>query len=156
MEIPIWAARSSGPVTHFWFEQGGLVRRVCDGAVHEAQESGPPGVFVPCSACKDIYVEDVVRGRGAFVLDTENPMPYNMVSTTQNTIAIPETLVAIPENMVEGGLAVPKISMASFARFYEARPARKVSIIRDIRARRANKGDYLNRTSTASYATHCG
>ena len=147
MEIPIWAARSSGPVTHFWFEHEGSVRRVCDGTLREercAPESSD--VFVPCGRCKGIYLEDVLYGGRALALDTAPGMLENVVRTQENMVRTQESRVHAQEDRVEeSDLIVPRISMASFARFYESRPASQVSIVRDLRIRQANPKQYLRR-----------
>ena len=162
--IHIWAAKPSGndPTTHFWFERDGVRYRICDGALWtERQEcNNIPDFPVPCSLCKETYLEDVLRGKKLLHLLTEPPEPLFAVETAldirhdpNNNGVYPHEFVVcaiqsqwVPhQNMeVEGGI-VPRVPIGSFARFYEARPAGQVRIVRDIRTRLLDPEGYKNR-----------
>ena len=138
-EIPIWSARNSGPVIHFWFKQDGIHRRICDGMSWTViQQAAHRDLAVPCRICKELYLEDVLRGRKVLTLATSDFTPYNGIGIPYYPVA--NTNYGV-ETLKERSPALPRISMAQFARFYEVRPAHQVKIIRDIRMQLANPDD---------------
>ena len=148
-DIAIWAERSKGldPTTHFWFaETDGSRYRICDGQtwVEEPKRASTTDalVFVPCKKCKDLYLTDVLHGRKVLTILPEPP-------TYDSGVYNPETLVDTQENMVyypkKGVSSMPRISIASFAKFYEVRPAAQVRIVRDIRSRMMDPERYFAR-----------
>ena len=82
-EILIWSARDSGPVIHFWFDVGGLHRRVCDGAPWEGPRDRG-NIALPCRACKELYVEDVTCGRPVLALAASEFNPESGIATPEN------------------------------------------------------------------------
>lgn len=138
-EILIWTARDSGPVIHFWFEQDGIHRRICDGTPWTVIQQADHGdLAVPCRICKELYLEDVLRARKVLTLAASDFTPHNGIGTPYYGVANGDYGVETPKERVP---TLPKISMAQFARFYEVRPADQVRIVRDIRMQLANPDD---------------
>ena len=165
----------SDPTTHFWFEESGVRYRICDGTrwAEGRGVDNPPDFAVPCNSCIEIYLEDVLRGLRLLHLSPESPpvlpqvhplelvegasfsvahplakwgdTPYYRVSTLEKegtsanaTHRTPEILEARLHDML-------KVPIGSFARFYEARPADQVRIVRDIRNRLVDPEGYTQR-----------
>ena len=132
-DIAIWTdTEFSSSVTHFWFEQDGGYHRICDNRPWEdsesrrAEQSESP---IPCPSCRSLYLEDVLYGRKALRIWVDSPSLKEDGATPYNEIDTPKTGGSLS---LERG-AMPKIPMASFAKFYEVRPAEQVRIVRDIR-----------------------
>ena len=160
-DISIWAAKPPGidPTTHFWFDQETVWRRICDGGIWIERHTSDnrPDFPVPCSLCEETYLADVLLGKKVLHLLHEPPAPPlddpidNNGKRADNRI-YPRYLGGytlnsqgqVPEMRVEI-IAMPKVPIGSFARFYEARPAGQVRIVRDIRSRLLDPEGYKNR-----------
>jgi len=150
--IPVWADRPSGlnPTTHFWFEQSGLRRRICDSEQWlEELETADASVFVPCTPCQELYLKDFPYGPQRFEVLPEppdltsdgHPKQYGVYSLLNGEYT-PRDREHTPG---KAGRAMPIVPMASFAKFYEVRPAHQVSIVRDIRMQQADQEGYSGR-----------
>lgn len=79
--IAIWPATARGQnVTHFWYEANSGFRRACDNEgwpVGDALVTSPASVYAGCDACRDLYVEDIVKcdGRLRVVSHVEMEVP---------------------------------------------------------------------------------
>ena len=142
-EILLWSARDSGPITHFWFEEGDLYRRICDGvAWSETSHSSFDGKAIPCRGCKDMYVEDVVYGRKVLTLASSDFTPrdrnepiYNRVEPLYNRVEPLYNRVTSSEKEL---FEMPRVALSQFANFYEARPAGQVKVVRQVREQLAS------------------
>ena len=159
--IMCWAERPPGPdpTVHFWTEHpDGERYRLCDGdawpnlltvepARSTASEDEEP--YVPCSACQETYLADVLNGRKLLNIlpfppsqDTGSYTIKNAGYAIQNRVYPPNHMVSLSST---GGQNMPRIPLSLFANFYEARPAAQVSIVRDIRTRMLNPKEYRRR-----------
>ena len=152
--IFIWAAKLPGvdPATHFWFERDGVRYRICDGVrwIEGTGSDNRPDFPVPCGLCKETYLEDVLRGVKLLHLLPKPPALDNKIDTTENGVYPSKNEVYPPKNRVypseNTGVAVavvPKVPVKMFAEFYQARPAKQVSIVRTIRTRLINPEMYM-------------
>ena len=143
-EIPLWSARDSGPITHFWFEKDGIHRRVCDGAAwSKTSHVSFDGAALPCRDCKELYVEDVVYGQKILTLASSDFTPhdgvepiYSRVAPSYNRIEPAHNGVTSPRKEV---FEVPSVALSQFANFYEARPAGQVKVVRQVREQLASR-----------------
>ena len=152
----IWAAKPPGidPTTHFWFEQDGIRYRICDGIrwIEGQEPDNCPDFPVPCGKCKETYLEDLLRGNKRLHLLAESPWPQNATPLRENATPLRENATPLRENVirynrtvVQGDQSMIEIPMSLFARFYEARPAAQVRIVRDIRQRLLHPKEYKMR-----------
>ena len=150
----IWAAKVPGidPTTHFWFERGGVQYRICDGVrwIEGTGTDNRPNFSVPCSLCKETYLEDVLRGAKLLHLLPEPPALDNNVGTPDNRVSLSNLRVypivsgRVPhETQGLEAVVMPKVPVKMFAGFYEGRPAKQVSIVRTIRTRLINPEMYM-------------
>ena len=137
---------------HFWFERDGVRYRICDGVrwIEGTGADNRPDFPVPCGLCKETYLEDVLRGAKLLHLLPEPPALDNKVDTPENGVYPPINRVSSPnnrvypsENMGVEVAVVPKVPVKMFAEFYQARPAKQVSIVRTIRTRLVNPEMYM-------------
>ena len=151
--IDIWAGRPKGkdPTIHFWFERDdGIPYRICDGAVwrEHPKADDDPVPFTPCRLCKEVYLADVLHGRKVLTIAPEPPASVE-AHTLYNGMDNPKTVVYTPLNGVSypknGVSEMPRVPMSMFAKFYEVRPAKQVSIVREIRARLNAPDLYMSR-----------
>ena len=159
--IFIWAAKVTGidPTTHFWFERDDVRYRICDGVrwIEGTGADNRPDFPVPCGFCKETYLEDVLRGAKLLYLLPEPPALDNKVDTSENR-AYPTKIMVYPtrlrvypivsdrytlETRGQEVSIMPKVPVKMFAEFYEARPAKQVSIVRNIRTRLINPEMYM-------------
>ena len=67
--LPIWTGvlgNDPERVTHFWYrDASGVALRLCDGdtPADTPEPEREPDTCTPCTACKSIYVDDIVNGR---------------------------------------------------------------------------------------------
>ena len=145
--IPIWTGRSGGldPTGHYWLDAGGFSERLCDGEPRGVQpDRSSPDILAPCGSCQDLYLEDVLYGRKAFVLLADPPefdTKKNGVYTHKNMVYTPENGVYVEPKEVQ----MPRVSFGMFSRFYDERPAGQVRVVRDIRSRVADPKRYIQR-----------
>ena len=138
----IWAAKVPGidPTTHFWFERGGVQYRICDGVrwIEGTGTDNRPNFSVPCSLCKETYLEDVLRGAKLLHLLPEPPALDNNEGTPDNGV-YPSNLRVYPivsgevppETQGLEAVIMPKVPVKMFAGFYEVlRPSSKASFNR--------------------------
>ena len=151
--ILVWSGRPSGPdpTTHFWFDQAGTRLRICDNVAWsewpEYDASGPVA-YVPCRLCKELYLEDVMYGRHVLDVLPEPPAPDENGHPPLFEVYSPYNRGYTKESQYtpkEQGDAMPTIPIASFARFYEARPASQPRIVRDIRIQQSDPDSYRKR-----------
>ena len=152
--ISIWAAKIPGidPTTHFWFERDGVRYRICDSVrwIEGTGTDNRPDFPVPCGLCKETYLEDVFHGAKLLHLLPEPPALDNKVHTTDNGVYPTNNRVYTPifdryTPDIQGleVVVLPKVPVKMFAEFYEARPAKQVSIVRTIRTRLINPEMYM-------------
>ena len=144
-DIAIWPDTDfSSSIVHFWFEQDGHHRRICDsrlwedGEAHQSEQSASP---TPCPYCKSLYLEDVLYGKKVLRIEADPPLLKKDIVPAYNGVYSPKIGGTQP---LEGDV-MPKIPMSSFARFYEVRPAEQVRIVRDIRTRLMAPDRYITR-----------
>ena len=152
--IFIWAAKLPGvdPATHFWFEWDGVRYRICVGVrwIEGTGADNRPDFPVPCGLCKETDLEDVLRGAKLLHLLPEPPALDNKIDTPDNGVYPSKTEVYSPNPRVypsaNAGVEVAvvlKVPVKMFADFYQARPAKQVSIVRTIRTRLINPEMYM-------------
>ena len=136
LQVEIWPFRSadSDPRTHFWYKDEKAFKRLCDNLPWERKPVNDNGLGfpVPCQACQDLYVEDVVYGRGLLLIRSEIPFVASIRSTQQQRIA--EKSIDSAYNGVYTrynectphytesecsleALVMPKVTMTFFAKF---------------------------------------
>ena len=117
LKIALWQGRPSGPDprSHLWFEtHQGLSARICDGTswLNVPEDDAEIGVEPLCAACKDMFAADSLRGKQAFQLSPQ-PAAYRGYPLYNEGTPCREQI------------AMPTISMLTFARFYVARKERQ-------------------------------
>ena len=156
-DILIWAGRPEGndPTSHFWYEQSDRsLIRLCDDAPwldEEPESDYPDDVFLPCRPCKEIYLEDILHGLRVLNIQSR-PLPRSRKqppSPVQNGMHSPNYTPSPVQNGIyshkKRERSMPKISITDFAKFYEARPHKQVTVVRDIRTQFLNPDDYPGR-----------
>ena len=143
LSIRIWAGPSQhwDPTTHFWYEgKNAKYFRLCDdvewkGESLIANKATAPSPYVPCRACKELYANDMVIGEQ--LLNPHDSVVYSPLNGGY-TIETEGTLMTTVN-------IAPRISIATFARFYEATGPQKVTIVRDARTFQIDPDGYKKR-----------
>ncbi len=131
------------PRTHFWLQDGGgFLSRICDGQQWDNIRGIDNNAFdfcVPCSVCRDIYVDSVANGRGR--LQLVDDISNSRVDTLKNGV------YSLAEDFItqnKEGL-MNSIPMATFARFYAAIPSEQPRIVDEARVQQAAPRQYMSR-----------
>ncbi len=130
--IPVWPGQPIGDsLTHFWTDISDILQRLCDGALWpEGTDTivGEDDIPVLCRPCRDIYLEDRLGGLMMLEFSLDPLTLTNRAGAPNNGVATPNNGVAtinIPE-----AITVPRVSMSTFARFYAARGAGQLALVR--------------------------
>jgi len=151
MNIETGRPRGLNPTTHFWFERATGERvRICDGAswAEEPEPNDGPTPYAPCNSCKELYLEDILYGRQMFEIlpkplaPTRDRQARKFGAYSPKIGAYAPAQEYTPQN---SGCPMPTVPIASFARFYKARPPDKVRIVRDIRIQQSDPEGYAGR-----------
>ena len=145
--VTIWPGVLPGyvdPTTHFWYAGlEGSRLRLCDDAQWlegtKVDDSSRP--YVPCSACQELYVEDVafgLRWLDPQIMPTHTPN-YRVYDPLNGGCIDGEGVSAMASDQIKW------IPMAAFARFYEATGPQKVRMVRDARIMVSDPRGYRSR-----------
>lgn len=150
IRIPLWSGLCTGQGdirTHYWYQaQEDQWRRVCDDELWSGtvQAPNPTRPFIPCRNCQGLYTQDLAFGPRVFEFSASPPMNADILPS-DNVVYSP--LLGGDTRIKRGSIPMeqPAIGMATFARFYDATSAEKVSIIRDTRMFVADRESYVLR-----------
>lgn len=131
--IPIYIGTPLGgadPRVHFWYySPDGTTRRICDDGPWphgRVPRSGDSIVYVPCTECRGLYVDDLVDG-GQQRFDPHPylyPSPYPVI----DSLEIRESKL----DYVEGSEEMNPIAVSTFARYYEATDRQRLRIVKEL------------------------
>ena len=143
--IPIHPGTPQGqsdPRTHYWYKSlDSEFRSICDDTFWPPNI--PPRTInsdlnVPCISCRGLYSHDVAYGQHLFDLQPNIDYP------TLFMVYSPQLLEDVPHKQ-EWCVEVGTLAMTAFARFFEATPQRKVTMVRDARLFQAEPLKYKYR-----------
>ncbi len=130
------------PATHFWYNaRDDRYRRVCDDEawpLGAALVSAASDVYVPCTECRSLYVEDMVRGDMRL---SATPV----VEDLSDSVVYSPKLGGYPQENVEHPMEIGNVALATFARFSEASMSQRVRVVRDARLFRSDPESYTGR-----------
>lgn len=129
--ILMWPGQPTGSdhLTHFWAAIADALHRLCDGASWPEGRSNATvydaGFSIPCRACKEIYLQDLLSGRRVLEFSPD-PLPLtNGASTPKIGAGTPN--IGVPHS--DRVSAMPRVPMSTFARFYAARGAGQLAVV---------------------------
>ena len=107
-QVGVLVGRPKGPdpTAHYWFEQEGRWRRLCDGDPWADSPDPDHPMTLACYHCQTLYLDDLVYGHGLLTITS----PPNAGETTS------------------GGALMPNATMVRFARFCEADAVKRPDI----------------------------
>lgn len=133
--------------THFWYHgQNGGFHRICDGA--DWPDGTPPdtnnqAIDVPCTNCRDLYRYVIARDG---TLEPHAPVDYPTLSMVYSPeIGVP------PHTMEMPTMEIHTQPLTAFARFFEASPSLKVTMVRDARLFQTDPAGYVQRAYYGSF-----
>ena len=142
--IQIWPGVSPSqpdPATHFWYKaKDDRYRRVCDDErwpINAPLVSAASDVYVPCTECRGLYVEDMVRGAQILSATTVVDPPKFVVYSPK--------FGGYPTEIAVGPMEIGSVPLATFARFSEASMSQRVRVVRDARMFRGDPDSYRRR-----------
>ncbi len=160
-EILIWPEVTSTKdlSIHFWSATGNEHPiRICDGEGRPETQVPSDGPSFACSACRDVYVGDILHGGHRFQLLDRPPeelrrTPVNIMYTHAHGRGIHDDNMGIHAKImgdaIQSGesdqMTVPVTTLASFAEFYDTIRSRRIAMLRNLRDRHFNPSAYHHR-----------
>ena len=145
--ISIWAETMSVEdlSAHFWLSEADEhPTRICDGEARPETPVPSDGPSFVCSACRDIYVADMVLGTRRFELLDRPPSTLRRThADIKGTHA--ENLSEIIQARNDSQMTVPAITLASFADFYDTIRSKRAAMVRNLRDRHFSPDTYHHR-----------
>lgn len=126
--------------THFWYHgQSDDFYRMCDEA--EWPDGVPPDtnqtIDIPCTGCRDLYRYIIARDGG---VEPHAPVDYPTLS-----MAPSPTTGGYPQITEMAAMQIDTQPLTAFARFFEASPSQKVTMVRDARLYQSDPSGYAQR-----------